>query len=37
MQMTIVAVKILQPPSEKGRCRYVVPVTVYKQPVLNGK
>ena len=37
MQMMITAVNILQPPSEKGRCRYVVPVIVCKQQVLNGK
>ena len=27
--------EILQPPSEKSRCRYVVPVIVCKQPMLN--
>ena len=37
MQMIIMAVKTLHPPSEKGRCRYVVPVIVCKQPVSNGK
>ena len=33
----IMAVKILQPPSENGRCRNVVPVIVCKQPVLKEK
>ena len=37
MQMMIMAVKTLQPLSEKGRCRYVVPVIVCKQPVSNAK
>ena len=37
MQMMIMAVKTLQPPSEKGRCRYVVPVIVCKQPVSVGE
>ena len=37
MQMIIMAVKTLHPPPEKGRCRYVVPVIVCKQPVSNGK
>ena len=38
MQMMIMALKILQPPSEKSRC-YVVPVMVckHKQLVLNRK
>ena len=33
----IMAVKTLQPTSEKGRCRYIVSVIVCKQPVSNGK
>ena len=37
MQMMNITMKTLQPPSENGRCRYVVPVIVCKQPVSNRK